>query len=132
MLQVMVIALAIILVAEAWNIDVFTWLATDTGRFIIGRIAGMIAIALVALAVWEVASSLIDRYLGATDDEGEEVARSQRVRTLLPLARNALRIVIGVIALLMILTEIGIDVTPILAGVGVSGLAIGFGAQTLV
>ena len=131
-LQVMVIALAIILVAEAWNIDVFTWLATDTGRFIIGRIAGMIAIALVALAVWEVASSLIDRYLGATDDEGEEVARSQRVRTLLPLARNALRIVIGVIALLMILTEIGIDVTPILAGVGVIGLAIGFGAQTLV
>ena len=32
----------------------------------------------------------------------------------------------------MILTEIGIDVTPILAGVGVIGLAIGFGAQTLV
>ncbi len=131
-LQLLVIALAIILVAEAWNIDVFTWLATDTGRLIVGRIAGIVAIALVALAVWEVTSSLIDRYLGATDEEGEEVARSQRVRTLLPLARNALRIVIGVIAILMILTEIGIDVTPILAGVGVIGLAIGFGAQTLV
>ncbi|MBT7293370.1 MAG: mechanosensitive ion channel [Rhodospirillaceae bacterium] len=131
-LQIMIIALAIIMVAESWNVDVFTWLATETGRIIIGRIAAILAIALVALAIWEVASSVIDRYLGAKDGEGEEVARSQRVRTLLPLARNALRIVIGVIALLMILTEIGIDVTPILAGVGVIGLAIGFGAQTLV
>ncbi len=131
-LQLMVIALAIIMVAEAWNIDVFTWLATETGRIIVGRIISILAIALVALAVWEVTSSVIDRYLGAKDDGGEDVTRSQRVRTLLPLARNTLRIVIGVIALLMILTKIGIDVTPILAGVGVIGLAIGFGAQTLV
>ena len=131
-LQLMVIALAIIMVAESWNVDVFTWLATETGRVIIGRIASILAIALIALAIWEVASSLIDRYLGAKDDEGDEVKRSQRVRTLLPLARNALRVVIGVIAILMILTEIGVDVTPILAGVGVIGLAIGFGAQTLV
>ncbi|MDP6475694.1 MAG: mechanosensitive ion channel [Alphaproteobacteria bacterium] len=130
--QLLVIALAVILVAESWNIDVFTWLATETGRIVIGRIASIIAIALVALAIWEIASSMIDRYLSATDEEGEQKERGQRARTLLPLARNALRIVIGIVALLMILTEIGIDVTPILAGVGVIGLAIGFGAQTLV
>ena len=131
-LQLVIIALALILVAESWNIDVFTWLATETGRIVIGRLASIIAIALVALAIWEVASSMIDRYLTATDGEGEQKDRGQRARTLLPLARNALRIVIGVVALLMILTEIGIDVTPILAGVGVIGLALGFGAQTLV
>ncbi|MEC9453647.1 MAG: mechanosensitive ion channel domain-containing protein [Pseudomonadota bacterium] len=131
-LQLVIIALALILVAESWNIDVFTWLATETGRIVIGRLASIIAIALIALAIWEVASSMIDRYLTATDGEGEQKDRGQRARTLLPLARNALRIVIGVVALLMILTEIGIDVTPILAGVGVIGLAIGFGAQTLV
>ena len=62
---------------------------------------------------------MIDRYLSATDAEGGQKERGQRARTLLPLARNTLRIVIGVVALLMILTEIGIDVTPILAGVGV-------------
>ncbi len=130
--QLLVIALAVILVAESWNIDVFTWLATETGRIVIGRIASIIAIALVALAIWEIASSMIDRYLSATDEDGEQKERGQRARTLLPLARNALRIVIGIVALLMILTEIGVDVTPILAGVGVIGLAIGFGAQTLV
>lgn len=131
-LQLFVIALAIIMVAEAWNIDVFNWLASDTGSLIIGRLVSIALIALVALAIWEVASSMIDRYLSATDEEGTQKARGQRARTLLPLARNTLRIVIGVVALLMILTEIGIDVTPILAGVGVIGLAIGFGAQTLV
>ncbi len=131
-IQILVIALAIILVAEAWNIDVFTWLATETGGIIIGRLAAIIAIGLIALAVWEILSSVIDRYLTATDEEGEQRERSQRARTLLPLARNALRVVIGVVAMLMILSEIGIDVTPILAGVGVIGLAIGFGAQTLV
>jgi len=131
-LQLFVIALAIIMVAEAWNIDVFNWLASDTGGLIIGRLVSIAAIALVALAIWEVASSVIDRYLSATDEEGTQKERGQRARTLLPLARNTLRIVIGVVALLMILTEIGIDVTPILAGVGVIGLAIGFGAQTLV
>ncbi len=131
-LQLFVIALAIIMVAEAWNVDVFNWLASDTGGLIIGRLISIAAIALVALAIWEVASSVIDRYLSATDEEGTQKERGQRARTLLPLARNTLRIVIGVVALLMILTEIGIDVTPILAGVGVIGLAIGFGAQTLV
>ena len=131
-IQLLVIALAITLVAEAWNIDVFTWLATETGGIIFGRLAAIIAIGLIALAIWEILSSLIDRYLTATDEEGEQKERSQRARTLLPLARNALRIVIGVVAVLMILSEVGIDVTPILAGVGVIGLAIGFGAQTLV
>ena len=131
-LQVLVIALALIMVAESWNIDVFDWLASDIGRIIIGRLASIIAIGLVALAIWAVASSMIDRYLSATDREGEQKERGQRARTLLPLARKTLRIVIGVVALLMMLTEIGIDVTPILAGVGVIGLAIGFGAQTLV
>ena len=131
-LQLFVIALAIIMVAEAWNIDVFNWLASDTGGFIIGRLVYIVAIVLIALAIWEIASSVIDRYLSANDEEGTQKERGQRARTLLPLARNTLRIVIGVVTLLMILTEIGIDVTPILAGVGVIGLAIGFGAQTLV
>jgi len=131
-LQVLIIALALMLVAESWNIDIFNWLASDTGRDIIGGLASIIATGLIALAIWEISSSVIDRYLSVTDKEGEEKERGQRARTLLPLARKTLRIVIGVVALLMMLTEIGVDVTPILAGVGVIGLAIGFGAQTLV
>ena len=130
--QAVILLLGICLILEAWNADIFTWLASETGRTVIATLASIVAIALIATIVLEVATTLIDRYLTQVDEKGELMERSQRARTLLPLARNALRVVVGVIAALMILSEIGIDIAPVLAGVGVAGLAIGFGAQTLV
>ena len=130
--QAVILLLGICLILEAWNADIFTWLASETGRTVIATLASIVAIALIATIVLEVATTLIDRYLTQVDEKGEMVERSQRARTLLPLARNALRVVVGIIAALMILSEIGIDIAPVLAGVGVAGLAIGFGAQTLV
>ena len=130
--QAVILLLGLCLVLEAWNADIFTWLASETGRTVIATLASIVAIALIATIVLEVASTLVDRYLTQVDERGELVERSQRARTLLPLARNALRAVVGVIAALMILSEIGLDIAPVLAGVGVAGLAIGFGAQTMV
>ena len=130
--QTVILLLGICLVLEAWNADIFTWLASETGRTVIGTLASIVAIALIAVIVLEVVSTLVDRYLTQIDETGALVERSQRARTLLPLARNALRAVVGVIAALMILSEIGLDIAPVLAGVGVAGLAIGFGAQTMV
>jgi small conductance mechanosensitive channel len=131
-LQVLVLLIGAILVLEAWNVDVFDWLVSDSGRAVIGALASIIAIIVIAMIVLEVAATLIDRYLTSVDEDGGLVERSQRARTLLPLARNALRVVVSVVAILMILSEVGIDIAPVLAGVGVVGLAIGFGAQTLV
>ena len=130
--QTVVLLLGLCLILEAWNADIFTWLASETGTAVIATLASIVAIALIAVIVLEVVTTLVDRYLTQVDADGELVERSQRARTLLPLARNALRIVVGVIAALMILSEIGLDIAPVLAGVGVAGLAIGFGAQTLV
>ena len=130
--QAVILLLGLCLILEAWNADIFTWLASDTGRAVIATLASIVAIAVIAVIVLEVVTTLVDRYLTQVDERGELVERSQRARTLLPLARNALRVVVGVIAALMILSEIGLDIAPVLAGVGVAGLAIGFGAQTLV
>ena len=130
--QAVILLLGLCLILEAWNADIFTWLASETGTAVIATLASIVAIALIATIVLEVATTLIDRYLTQVDEKGELVERSQRARTLLPLARNALRVVVGMIAALMILSEIGLDIAPVLAGVGVAGLAIGFGAQTLV
>ena len=130
--QAVILLLGLCLVLEAWNADIFTWLASETGRSVMATLASIVAIAVIAAILLEVASTLVDRYLTTVDENGAQVERSQRARTLLPLARNALRAVVGVIAALMILSEIGLDIAPVLAGVGVAGLAIGFGAQTLV
>ncbi|MEO1491282.1 MAG: mechanosensitive ion channel family protein [Pseudomonadota bacterium] len=59
-------------------------------------------------------------------------AGATRLATLLPLFRNFFLIVIAVTVLLLIATELGVNVAPLFAGAGIVGLAIGFGAQTLV
>src|SRR5690606_4914093 len=57
---------------------------------------------------------------------------SRRILTLLPLLKNVVRLVIVVLATMIVLSEVGMDIGPLLASAGVIGLAVGFGAQTLV
>ncbi len=55
-----------------------------------------------------------------------------RLRTLLPLVKRTFQITLGVITGMVLMSSLGIDIAPVLAGAGVVGLAIGFGSQTLV
>jgi moderate conductance mechanosensitive channel len=55
-----------------------------------------------------------------------------RLKTLLPIARNFLLFVLVCLFTLVILSEVGVDIMPLLAGAGIFGIAIGFGAQTFV
>jgi small-conductance mechanosensitive channel len=66
------------------------------------------------------------------DDPATKSEREKRAETLVLIVRNAIKVFIYVVASFMILKEIGVDIAPLLAGVGIAGLAIGFGAQTLV
>ena len=62
----------------------------------------------------------------------DALERAKRARTLGTLVRNVSSAVIVGVATLMVLRELGIDIAPVLAGAGILGLAVGFGAQTLV
>ena len=62
----------------------------------------------------------------------DALERAKRARTLGSLIRNVATALVGGIAMLMILRELGVDIGPVLAGAGIVGLAVGFGAQTLV
>ena len=123
---------AILVILAAWEVNVGAALFSSTGRDILGRITDIAIVAVIALASWEIASGLITAHLNRRDESGHAIIRSARVRTLLPLIRNALMILITVMATLVVLSEIGVDIAPLLAGAGVAGLAIGFGAQSLV
>jgi small-conductance mechanosensitive channel len=85
----------------------------------------------VAVTVWELANAAIQRHLTKLSKDAQ-AARSARVRTLLPMLRTVLLVTILVFVALNILTEIGVNVAPLIAGAGVIGLAVGFGSQTLV
>jgi small-conductance mechanosensitive channel len=73
-----------------------------------------------------VVASLLDQKLAATQDA------SARLRTLLPIVRGTLAVVLLVMTVLMALSALGVQVGPLMASAGVLGIAIGFGAQTLV
>ncbi|HET6518687.1 MAG TPA: mechanosensitive ion channel domain-containing protein [Geminicoccaceae bacterium] len=95
-----------------------------------------VAIVLLADFAWHVARAWIDCRLAeasaGVQAQGDELRRRARLRTLLPILRNVLFIVLMAMAALMALAALGVEVGPLIAGAGVVGLAIGFGAQTLV
>jgi len=106
----------------------------------VGRIArgilGGIVILLVADLVWHLAKTYIDgklmQSLPALSDSEEMRANRARLQTLLPIFRNILAVVIGIIAIMMVLSGLGVQIGPLIAGAGVVGVAVGFGAQTIV
>jgi small-conductance mechanosensitive channel len=126
-----------LLLAWAWNLDLGALTARDTLATRLARGAlNAVVIVLVADFVWQVAKALIDRTLAQARDPGqpntEEARRRARLRTLLPILRNVLFILVIVMALLMVLSSVGVQIGPLIAGAGVVGVAVGFGAQTLV
>ncbi|MBI3515155.1 MAG: mechanosensitive ion channel [Proteobacteria bacterium] len=123
---------AAVAVLESWGADSFGWLGSEVGRRTLSSLLTILVVLTVAAICWELLTAVIERYLGELDAGGTQPARSARTRTLLPLLRNASMILIIVMVGLIVLSEIGVDTAPLLAGAGVVGLAIGFGAQTLV
>jgi small conductance mechanosensitive channel len=118
--------------AQAWGLDTLGLLSSDAGRHVVTSGISIGAVLVGALVVWELVSGAIERYLAATDTDGHALQRSARIRTLLPLLRNALFVVLVVMVALVVLAEMGVNIAPLMAGAGVVGVAIGFGSQTLV
>ncbi|RFB79663.1 mechanosensitive ion channel family protein [Methylovirgula sp. 4M-Z18] len=121
--------------ALIWNLPVMEMPASDSllGKATV-RLLGVIALFLAADAVIAAVRAAIDSRISAVGPVGHEgnPGPNARLLTLLPLARKALVIVVSAIFLLSILSVLGIDIAPLLAGASVVGIAIGFGAQTLV
>jgi moderate conductance mechanosensitive channel len=94
----------------------------------------IIVIAIGAYLVIRIGSAAARRFeLEMSRGTGLDVIeRTKRAQTLGRLLQNTLSIVVTAIAALMILRELRVDITPALTGAGIVGLAVGFGAQTLV
>jgi moderate conductance mechanosensitive channel len=95
------------------------------------RIAGAVAVAVVLWWALRVVVRRIEKSLGQPQPGSLSVSE-QRTRTLVGLLRSMGRVVIFVVFLFMLMSAVGLDLGPLLAGAGVVGLAISFGAQSLV
>jgi moderate conductance mechanosensitive channel len=117
---------------QAWGVNTFSWFATEAGRRVAGAVLSIAAVLLAALVVWEIFGSAIERYLNGVGADGSRIARSARTRTLLPLLRTTVLIVLLTVVGLIVLSELGLNIAPLLAGAGIAGIAVGFGSQALV
>ncbi len=102
-----------------------TWLASS-----VPAVLAVLAVGWLANRALTFACGQLGKYLEAADTGGDE--DSKHAHTLVSIVRRAGRVAIGVMVLLLVLTQLGIDIGPLLASAGVVGLAIGFGAQELV
>lgn len=127
--RVVVVVLGLAAILQVWGIiDVAAWFESARGTDLIGRALSAFVMTAVALAVWLAASSWIEYRLNPTLGR----VTNARTRTLLSLFRNAFSILLVVIATMLVLSQLGIDIAPLVAGAGVVGLAVGFGSQKLV
>jgi small-conductance mechanosensitive channel len=124
--------LALLALMQLYGLGGLYWLLTsNVGQRVTSGIGTLLVTIGLAFAIWESANVAIQMHLETLRREAQ-VARSARLRTLLPLIRTTLAITVVVVAGLMVLSEIGVNIAPLLAGAGIVGVAIGFGSQKLV
>jgi small conductance mechanosensitive channel len=125
-------AIAFLGLLQLYGLSALTWLLTsDVGRRVASGVGTLAVTIGLAFAVWESVNLAIQLHLDRLRREAQ-AARSARLRTLLPLIHTTLAITVLVVAGLMVLSEIGVNIAPLLAGAGIVGVAIGFGSQKLV
>lgn len=135
--RAIIILLAIGWLALVWqyNPNVIARESPLLQRVVHGLFKSVIILLLADLA-WQLAKSYIDNKLTPAEGEAamtpDEQARRARMRTLLPIFRNGLAVVVLCVAVMTILAEMGVQIGPLIAGAGIFGVAIGFGSQTLV
>nr|WP_237730095.1 mechanosensitive channel protein [Lelliottia aquatilis] len=129
--RILTVCIAIMLLLSAWSLfDFWNWMHNGAGEKTVDILIRIALILFFSAIGWTLLASLIENRL-VSDIHGRPLP-SARARTLLTLFRNALAVIISTITIMIVLSEIGVNIAPLLAGAGALGLAISFGSQTLV
>ena len=129
------LALAVLLffwILNIWDVNL------PIGEAVVTTLIKILLVVLICYVAWGIINAAIARRMRREmpEDTSEEMeeggAGGSRIHTLLMLLRKFMLVVILVMAVLIILSALGVNIGPLIAGAGVFGLAIGFGAQTLV
>ncbi|WP_338721081.1 mechanosensitive ion channel domain-containing protein [Devosia sp. XK-2] len=124
-----VIAGVIVAIGQAWALfDFVAWIGSEEGLAVAGSVVSAALIILAAIVLYVVVASWVEYRLNANFGR----VPTSREKTLLNLFKNAFTIALVVFGTMLALAQIGVNIAPLLAGAGVVGLAIGFGAQKLV
>ena len=135
--RVILIVAEIAIVARLWDIRLLHLAKSGLGEQFAGRGVGALLILAVGYLAWELVNIWVNRNLAKEQtDAASKLASGElaasRLASVLPIVHMTLQATIIVIAVLLALGHLGLNITALLAGAGIVGIAIGFGAQTLV
>ncbi len=125
-----VVSVGVVLgVLEVWGVGSFwSWLWFGSGAQLANSVLSALIVVIVGFVLWLLIMSWVD--LRILEKKGKAVTR--RTKTLFALFSNAISILMIVMFSLLALSELGIQIAPLIAGAGVVGLAVSFGSQKLV
>ncbi len=129
----------LILMANVWGFDLHDVAAASMSQRVADALFEIVVTVVLAWAIWGFVKTAITYYAPQEAIDVEQMVEGEaggtglsRAQTLLPLFRKFILVTLIVIVTLVVLSSLGVSIGPLIAGAGVVGLAIGFGAQTLV
>ena len=131
--QLVLSAAALLLILELWGVSVWSVLSSQAGSQIVRRaFVGLltIAVVMVVIQVSNVLAEYIVRPRLTAQGETRELGR--KLRTLTPLVQTILKVVVVFVAVLILLEQVNVRTGPLLAGLGLFGLAVGLASQSLI
>jgi len=122
----------VVALLEVWGVHVVQSLTSGgVGNRLASAFVTIAIAAVFAVLIWETANVMAERRLEEWSAAGDRV-RAARLRTLLPMMRTALSIVIAMVVVLTGLSELGVNTGPLIGSASIFGVALGFGSQKLV
>ncbi len=136
-LRILLFVFAVFVVAEIWDLKLFGLLRSLVGERTASILINISITSLVAYALWGIISTAVARVAGPEPEPGAHAGDGggvggTRLGTVLPLFKKFLFVTIIVMLVMIALSSLGVNIGPLIAGAGILGIAIGFGAQTLV
>jgi moderate conductance mechanosensitive channel len=130
--QTVIGVVTLVMLLEVWGVHIVHFFTSGgVGNKIASALVTIAIAAVFAVIVWETANVLVEQRLEEWNASGDRV-RAARLRTLLPMMRTTLFIIIAMVVVLTGLSELGVNTAPLLASASIFGVALGFGSQKLV
>ncbi len=138
-MRILLAIVVVMVIAQAWQIDLPNIVEGIFGARLANALLDVSITLLLAYALWSVVKTAVARHAGPGPEASEPApggdaggTGATRLQTLLPLVQKFLLVTLVVIVTMVALSSAGVEIGPLLAGAGMVGIAIGFGAQTLV
>jgi len=141
-IRILLLLAAIMIVLGALGVDLFAGLESSVGTRIAAAVADTIIAILLAYILYEIMRAWFDKKMAEEEADNPQTeqeesgegggAAKSRLATLLPIFRGFMLVVLISVTIMLVLSNLGVNIGPLLAGAGIIGVAIGFGSQTLV